>query len=192
VALENRTNPVLDKLARALLASSCLAGAAGIANASTIITEGIPPAPALFPTSAPGYLLPLGTTEVIGALCTGECGSDTEDVNFFEFQGLLPASSFVITPVSGGFEGGYEVLSSTPVDLGGCDFESGCHVSGAVPADGKLVIETYAECGECGTVSYQINLTASLAPAPEPSTLPAVGLALAGALAWRRRRTRVN
>ena len=191
MALEIRKNPVLDKLARALLASSCLAGAAGIANASTIITEGIPPAPALFPISPPGYILPLGTTRVNGTLCDGECGA-TEDVNFFEFQGLLPASSFVITPVSSGFEGGYEVLSSTPVDLGGCNFESGCHVSGAVPANGKLVIETFAECGECGTVTYQINLTASLAPTPEPSTLAAVGLALAGALAWRRRRTRAN
>jgi len=192
VALEIRKNPVLDKLARALLASSCLAGAAGIANASTIITEGIPPAPALFPISPPGYLLPLGTIRVNGTLCDGECGGSTEDVNFFEFQGLLPASTFTISPSSTETEGSYEVFSSTQVNLGGCDFESGCQVSNAVPADGKLEIETFTECGECGTVPYQINLTASLAPTPEPSTLPAVGLALAGALAWRRRRTRAN
>ena len=191
MALEIRKNPVLDKLARALLASSCLAGAAGIANASNIITEGIPPAPALFPTSAPGYLLPLGTTRVNGTFCEGECGG-AEDVNFFEYQGLLPASTFVISPSSTESEGGYQVFNSIQDNLGGCDFESGCQVSSAVPANGKLVIETFAECGECGTVTYQINLTASLAPTPEPSTLPAVGLALAGALAWRRRLTRAN
>ena len=188
MALENRKNPVLDKLARAWLASSCLAGAAGIANASSIIIEGVPPAPALFPTSAPGYLLPVGTTEVTGAVCNSECGEDT---NWFEFQGLLPASSFTISPTSAGGEGGsYQVFNTALDFLGGCGFESGCNVTDIVPANGKLEVETLA-C-ECGIQPYQLNLTASLASTPEPSTLPTVGLALAGALAWRRRRTRVN
>ncbi len=193
MALQNRKNPVLDKLARALLASSCLAGAAGIANADSIITEGVAPAPALFPTSSPGYVLPLGTTTVNGALCEGECGVGTEHVAWFEFQGLLPASTFVVTPFSSvSVESGYEVLTSTGGFINSCDLEAGCTVTGAVPADGKLAIGVFSECGQCGIIPYQINLAASLEPTPEPATLPTVGLALAGALAWRRRRTRIG
>src|ERR1700677_4978732 len=88
--LEHRKNPVLDKLSRALLAGSCLSGLAGIANASTI-TQGVPPAPAEFPAQFPGYLLPVGTTQVNGTLPNGG-GQDL--VAWFEFQGLVPNSSF--------------------------------------------------------------------------------------------------
>jgi len=193
MALETRKNPVIDKLARALLASSCLTGAAGIATASTIITEGIAPAPAEFPVSAPGYILPVGTTEVIGTLngCS-ECGVG-EDVNWFEFQGLLPSASFDFSPCCEGEGTSYSVFNTTMDNLGNCNLEAGCDVIGAVPTNGKLVVRVVAECGECGTQNYQLSLTSALAPGtPEPSTLATAGLALAGALAWRRKRTRIN
>ena len=96
MAFENRNNPVLDKLTRALLASSCLAGAAGIARADTIISEGLTPAPSEFPNTSPGYLLPVGTTGVNGVVGCAECEGG-EETNWFEFQGLLPGSSFTIT-----------------------------------------------------------------------------------------------
>lgn len=190
MALENRTNPVLDKLARALLASSCLAGAAGIANAASIITEGIAPAPAEFPITAPGYLLPVGTTEVIGALSDcSECGG--EDTNWFEFQGLLPSSSFTFTACCEN-DAFYSVFDTSLNFLGGGDFERAISVTGAVPTNGDLVINVATECGECGIQNYQLTLNASQAAAPEPSTLATAGLALAGALAWRRKRTRIS
>jgi len=187
VALENYNNPVLNKLARALLASSCLTGAAAIANADTIITQGVSPAPAEFPHSAPGYLLPVGTTQVNGffAPCT-ECGG--QDTAWFEFQGLLPGSSFTTSGCCEN-DSNYAVFSSSQVFLASGFFEGGENASGTVPTDGDLLVVVADECGSCSPQSYQLNLDAQL-DAPEPSSLATVGLALAGALAWRRKRTR--
>jgi hypothetical protein len=189
LAFENRNNPVLDKLARALLASTCLAGAVGVARADSIIYEGAAPAPLQFPTTSPGYLLPVGTFAVAGGVMECEC-EGSEDTNWFEFQGLLPGSHFTISN-STEASGGFSVYSTTPSLLTGCGFE-GCSTSGAVPQDGDLVIATFTECSECGVQQYEIELDAPLDGAPEPSTLATAGLALAGALVWRRRRSRVG
>ena len=189
MALENYNNPVLNKLARALLASSCLTGAAAIATADTIITQGVSPAPAQFPHSAPGYLLPVGTTQVNGlfAACTECAGQDTA---WFEFQGLLPGSHFTTTSCCEN-DSIYAIFNSSQDFLGSSNFEQGLNTSGTVPTDGKLVVVVADECGSCSMQNYQVNLDAQL-NTPEPSTLATVGLALAGALAWRRKRTRNN
>jgi MYXO-CTERM domain-containing protein len=89
---------------------------------------------------------------------------------------------------------------------------NGANVTGIVPGDGNLEVEIYivgnegvgdkvsrlagsavrplaVEGGESGNghgSSYQVQLNPS--EAPEPATLTTAGLALAGALAWRRRR----
>jgi PEP-CTERM motif len=187
VALENYTNPVLNKLARALLASSCLTGAAAIATADTIITQGVPPAPAEFPHSPPGYLLPVGTIQVNGVFvaCT-ECGD--QDTAWFEFQGLLPGSSFTTFGCCEN-DSTYALFNSSDVFLGSSNFRPADGVDGTVPTDGNLLVAVSDECGNCTMQNYQVNLDAQL-DTPEPSTLATVGLALAGALAWRRKRTR--
>jgi hypothetical protein len=187
VALENYNNPVLNKLARALLASSCLTGAAAIATADTIVIQGVPPTPATFPHSPPGYLLPVGTTQVNGvfAACT-ECGG--QDTAWFEFQGLLPGSSFTASGCCEN-DSSYAIFNSSQVFLASSDFENGASASGLVPTDGNLVVVVADECGNCSMQNYELSLNAQL-DTPEPSTLATAGLALAGALAWRRKRTR--
>jgi hypothetical protein len=193
MTLENRKNPVLDKLSRALLASSCLTGLAGIANANTII-QGVPPAPAEFPTNFPGYLLPLGTTQVIGTLpgCTG-CDTEGGQDGWFEFQGLVPSSPFAVSSCCEN-DASYDIFNSSGSFLGYSDFENGAILNGTVPTDGKLVFLVEDECGDCTNVApnpYEVTLT-DTASAPEPSTVAMAGLALAGALAWRRKRTRTS
>jgi len=182
MTLENGKNPTLDKLARALLASSCLAGAAGLASASTII-EGVLPAPATFPTTGPGYLLPVGTTDVQGT--TPGFGNES----WFEFQGLLPNSTFMFRPDCCEAPANYTVFNTSSVVLTGDNFENCCTISGSVPGNGDLVVEIVGE-GAAG-VAYGLSLSAPLG-SPEPSTLSAVGLALIGALAWQRRRKRAG
>jgi hypothetical protein len=191
MTFESRKNPILDKLSRALLAGSCLTGMAGIATASTII-QGVPPAPAEFPTNFPGYLLPLGTTQVIGTLpgCI-DCEGAGEQPAWFEVQGLVSSSPFTVTSCCEN-DAFYEVLDSSGGFLGVSDFESGATLNGTVPTDGNLVFLVGEECGNCSSPqSYEVTLS-DTASVPEPSTLAMAGLALAGALAWRRKRTPTN
>ena len=58
-----------------------------------------------------------------------------------------------------------------------------------VPADGFLEVEINTLDGERGIgSSYQVTLTDDTTSLPEPGTLATVGVALAGALAWSRKR----
>ena len=174
------------KFAGALLATTCLTGASGaVANASTII-EGVLPAPTDFPNTAPGFLLPVGTTLVEGGLGPSD-GSD-----WFEFQSLQGGGSFseLATYAVDSPEAGFQVaIYSTALDLLniGTLEGSGQVLSGTIPGNGELLVNINSESGR--SFGYDVSLTAPPG-APEPSTLAGAGLALATALAWRRRRTR--
>jgi hypothetical protein len=87
---------------------------------------------------------------------------------------------------------------------------TGAQVMGTIPGDGNLEVEIYVsggppaasvirslqvegigEGGERGGSSYQVQLTQNAevgSTVPEPASLTTAGLALAGALAWRRKR----
>src|ERR1700743_1332434 len=80
-----------EEFARVAMATTSLSLAVGgIAGAATI-TEATPPAPADFPNVSPGFLLPVGTTTVFGAV---NRTSDSQD--WFEFQGLQPGQAFSV------------------------------------------------------------------------------------------------
>jgi MYXO-CTERM domain-containing protein len=175
---------VPEKFARALLATTCLTAASGIAAADTVI-EGQGGAPLDFANNfAQAYLLPLGTTIVTGTVSI----SDTND--FFEFQGLVAESAFSfqipqITCCEGLIANIYN-SSYEGLDGGGVSM-AGRTLSGTVPSDGNLIVQFYVNA-ENAERAYEIDLVSGTSPSPEPATLPAAGLALAGALAWRRKR----
>ena len=179
-------NPRWGRFRRSLLATTCLSVGVGGSATAGAITEGTAPAPADFPNSSPGTLLPLGTTIVFGTL-TG--GGDLQD--WFEFQGLSGLTPFTLlgqyNPL--GLERGthFSVFNSSNSLIGSTTLEGfGGTVSGTIPADGNLIVEVN---GAVLSAPYEMALTASLgAQAPEPGTLATAGLAIAGALAWRRKR----
>ena len=200
----------LESFARGLVATTCLTVACGAtAMAGTIVTEGTPPGTApYFPTSPNGYLLPVGTTEVVGIL--GELPGETGDFtnkSWFEFQGLTPGGSYTITGLTeAGDTLGLKFLddSGTPgMQLAGSPLDLGESAGGtafsslSAPADGKLVVEMFSGL-EGGGEPFQVNLTQNpveMGPVeggstvPEPSTIAGVGLGLgAFTLAWRRKR----
>jgi hypothetical protein len=179
--LETKQNPIVEKLARTLLATTCLTAASGAAMASTILESTFAPM-GDFSNSSPGTLLPVGTTVVEGSLPDG-------DVDYFEFQGLAPATPFSVyatkTIVGNGVEGPIVgVFDSAQNVFGSVWVEGGTTIYGSVPSDGNLVVEfSNSEGGR----DYTATLTAQV-QSPEPSTLATAGLALAGALVWRRKR----
>jgi hypothetical protein len=221
---KNLTAPKsLDSFARGLLATTCLTAACG----STAVAGTINLPNSDFPNSPTGVLLPVGTTAVTGFAggLPSEGGFLNED--WFEFQGLTPGASYVLSAQylpfggrgeSGNGESGLRMNvftnSLTPIfSLLSLEF-GGVTVDGVVPSDGFLDIEITTERGEggCGArlalqcdslpkisqfkpavegisvegsgSTYQV----SLSQVPEPGTLATAGLALAGALAWARKR----
>ncbi len=174
----------LKKIARHLLATTCLtAAAAGVAGATTF-TESTD----FSNTFAGANALPIGTDVVNGSLF-GSLAPDNDD--YFQFSGLLAGSSFSLsasTPDTGWF-GNFFVFSSSQSQIGSAQplqNATPANVGGIVPLDGILVVDVGLVEG-FGAAAYTVSLTAPLAQTPEPSTLAGVGLGLAGALALRRR-----
>ena len=177
------------RLARALLATTCLTGATCTAALASSLTEGAGGAPADFPNSGPGYLLPFGTDTIFGTKL------NQLDQDWFEFQGLLAGSSFSLKAFfvpsgteiglrSNLFDTSNNLLGSGTLEQG----RSGTPITGIVPVDGNIVADIFS----CNCLNpsggYEVQLTAQATATPEPSTLGTLALGLAGALAWRRRR----
>ena len=181
--LENRQHPAVEKLARALLATTCLTAASGAASASVIYESSF--APSGFSTiQADPTLLPVGATEVIGSIQYGESG-------FFEFQDVAPGEPFTLFGTSAGEEGPtFTIFDTSGNTLGQSSVENGFTPGGiqlynTVPIDGNVIVEVSDSAVEGTGGVYTATLGV---PTPEPSTLATAGLALAGALAWRRKR----
>jgi hypothetical protein len=119
--------------------------------------------------------------------------TDSIDTNdWFEFSGLLGGSSYSLsaTYTIMNSEAGFSafVYNSSMVQLGAGSLEgSGSVFAGTLPGDGELIVNLSGNPFS-RTVGYDINLTAALGGTPEPSTFAGTALALAGALAWRRKR----
>jgi hypothetical protein len=193
----------LENFARGLLSTTCLTVVCG--SGAVAGTVNLPNSD--FPNSSPGVLLPAGTTVVNGFAggLPSEGGSLTPE--WFEFQGLTSGDTYILTasynPLgrreeSGNGESGLRLnvfTSSLSPLFTGQSLETagrggtGAMVSGGVPGDGFLDIEITANVETPGSF-YQVTLSeeAGSSTAPEPGTLVPVGLGLAGALAWSRKR----
>jgi hypothetical protein len=181
-------NPLANKFARTMLASSCLV-AASSAMAQTTVTEGSGGAPADFSNSlGSSYLLPIGTTVVHGGLTSG-----TDTADWFEFQGLTgnyqvhafynPANQERGMSLTLFNSSGNALGSATLEQLGG---NTGAHLSGTAPANGEIFAEILGQAG--GT--YEVDFTGAVSAAPEPSAwaMMGVGTFAAGAMLRRKRR----
>ena len=190
-------NLAVQDFARGLLKTTCLTVACGSAAMAATITEGVAPAPADFPNTAPGYLLPVGTTSVVGS--TSIDLSDPAD--FFEFQGLTPGSTYTINAYFGtlGEESGLrmQVSNSSGTALGpqatleGTSPSSSHHAvqSGTVPGDGKVVVDISTLDIEGLGGAYEVDLTTSVPTTPAPGTYGEVVVGLGAlTLLWSRLR----
>jgi PEP-CTERM motif len=179
------TNTIWERFAHALLATTCLAGAGGVASATTVIVvEGSIPG-GDFANTSPGYVLPFGTNEIQGSL-TGT--TDTKD--WFEFDNLVAGEAFslhgVYTPLHQEKGVTFQVFNSSHVQFGNSSLEGqGRPINGTTPQDGTIIVQV--QFAQAGNPHYQFTLTDDYL-IPEPSTGAGAGLALAGALAWRRKR----
>ena len=172
-----------NALTKTLVATALVTGAAGTVEAVDESSFGGDFADVFGSADA----LDVGTTEVTGAV-------DFQDVDFFKFSGLDPGEPFTlgVERIGGLFTtvSVFDISDSTtpldgPTSLGG----SPVSLTGTIPADGILIFE--ASGGEA--INYRVTLSAPLsAPVPEPSTiaLTALGAALSGVFARRRRKAR--
>lgn len=181
MVLGTRTS-TLDRLARNLLATTCLTMAAGATAQAGVFNESTD-----LPNNPPPALLPVGTTEVNGGTDTA-FSPDSDD--YFQFVGLLPGSNYTLIFQNQEFaflRSFLQISNTSGTILGeGAIFESGSRTfTGTVPDDGKLNIRVGAI--EEGGGLYRVTLDAA-SDVPEPATVIPAGLALAGALAWQRRK----
>jgi hypothetical protein len=174
-------NPLANKFARTMLASSCMV-AASSAIAQTTVTEGSGSAPADFGNSlGSSYLLPLGTTAVHGGL------SSAADTDWFEFQGVT--GNYQIHPFYSPLrqERGVSLTlfnsSGTPIGAGTLE-GTGRILTGAAPADGEIFGEIKSSIG---AAAYEVDLV-STAPEPSAWAMMGAGTFAAGAMLRRKRR----
>jgi hypothetical protein len=172
----------LKKFARGLLATTCLTIASGVAVRAAIVNEGVD----FSNSSLTPFVLPAGTDVVNGSISFGIDGSD-----WVQFTNLVGGSLFTLTastPVTLFFPT-VNVLDSTQAPVAGPSAFSGgsdANLGPAfVPADGNLIVGVVTTNSE-GPIGYTLTLNPQTVP--EPATCGSVGLALAGALLWRRKR----
>ena len=171
----------LKKLAFRLLSTTCLTVAGSVAAmAGTVtLTQGAQE------TFAGRDILPAGTTQVNGvvSLTQGSAG------DFFEFVGLPGNASFssinLTIQLLSGLAISADYFTDAGVSIGSTSNIIGTvQPSGTVPSNGNLVVEILPS--NEGASSYSVTIATS---APEPATLSAIGLGLAGigVLGLRRR-----
>ena len=173
-------NARLKKIARHLLATTCLTAAvAGMASATTFTETSD-----FSNVFAGANVLPIGTDVVHAAV--GFVNGVSDPADYFQLKGLFAGSAFSLQTMTSDVLAGYmSIYSSSQSPIGSSKSfftNQNASVSGIVPADGILVVGiTETEGGG----AYTVNL---LNTAPEPSTLVGAGLGLASVVALRRRR----
>jgi hypothetical protein len=173
----DRIQKSLKKFARGLLATTCLTALAGVSAKAVTITE-----PPELSHAFPGTVFNVGTDGV--DVVNGQLGAVGDTDDYIQLTGLLGNAGFTLTGNAQAGLAQMAVFSSSNSQIVGLTFMPAT-VSGTVPGDGILVLQAH-DFEVAG--NYSLTLTAAPATAPEPSTVAGVGLALAGALAWRRRK----
>lgn len=177
-------NARLKKIARHLLATTCLTAAvAGMASATTITETSD-----FSNVFAGANVLPIGTDVVHATV--GFVNGVNDPADYFQLKGLFAGSAFSLQAMtSDALAGNMNIYSSSQSPIGSANGSANffftnqnASVSGIVPADGILVVGITD--GE-GSGAYTVNL---LNTAPEPSTLVGAGLGLASVVALRRKR----
>jgi hypothetical protein len=165
----------LKKIARELLATTCLTAVAGGTAFATTVNESTD----FGNTFANTTQLPVGSDVVNGSI-----NFTSDPADFIRFIGLAPNLPFTLSGFNVFGTNNKTVLSSSNSVIAG-PTDVSLPLSGTVPGDGILIVDVNNNI-EGGT--YSLTLNAALAP--EPSTLTGVGLALAAALGLRCRQKR--
>jgi len=194
VTQDTKAASFTDKFARTLLATTCLTVAGGASASASTFLEGSVPTTHDFPSAPIGTLVPLGTDEVQGFLGTANFEGVGKDLgDWFTFQGLPGGGGFNLHAFAteNGEGVGIALFDSSLHQIAngfiGHVGEAGLQYTGSVPGDGELVVDIFHGNENSATNgSYTVDLATTASP--EPATLPLAGLAIGGALAWRRRR----
>ena len=171
----------LKKIARHLLATTCLTvAAAGLSHATTLNESAD-----FSGTFAGATALPVGTDVVNGTLNNGSL-APADSADFFLFSGLAGGGAFSFVATTPDFAPSGIVLDSLgTVIVPTFNFNPILPATGggSIPLDGILIVRMV---NNEGTGNYSFALDAPSA-VPEPSTLAGLGLGLAGGLALKRR-----
>lgn len=186
----------MNKLTQMLLASTCLTVLTS-GSAGAVPTNEVEPNDTLATANA----VPLGTTEILAT-------AERSTIDFFSLSGLDPGETFTAiiarqsVDILDGFffetqftardSGGAAIVTETLGDPS-AGFVQTATVTGAIPPNGILVLNTAGTVIEGGPVGYNITITAPLAVAvPQSHTLGLLGAGLAAlaGLAARTRRKR--
>jgi MYXO-CTERM domain-containing protein len=172
----------MNKLTRALMGTTCLTIAAAVPAVAGTVTE-----TADFSNTLAGALpLPGGTDTVIGRL---DCCGASDYSDFFTFQGLA-SGDYTFTFATGvhGWDSSWASLyllgSSSPSFVGIFNTSQNFHLG----ESGSVTVGVNFE-GEGAAYTATLTSQNVVAETPEPSTLLLGAAGLAGALAWRRKRT---
>jgi hypothetical protein len=167
----------LKKLARTLLATTCLTAATGAANAGTFVESSFAGGDFSNNLSSPSVLN--ATYDTVSGTLETPCCTDSQD--YFQIPGLIPGASYHLTF---SFTGPlplhltlYDGLSSIAGPFSG---SANTNITAPLDSDLRFGIDS-AEGPSTWTVGFATN-------APEPGTMGLAATALASALALRRRR----
>lgn len=174
-----KSGSLVKKLMQALLATTCLCVAPA---SSQVVNE----PPDFGNVAGSPTVLPAGTIQVNGSLCTfSNCTLDLED--WFAIPGLTTGDSISIMESSSGNPINYYVEDSsngviTSGTLNGLD---PVNFVVTAPTDGELIFgERLANEGQ-GLAGYTVSIADT--STPEPGTVETSMLALAAAVALRRK-----
>jgi hypothetical protein len=170
----------LKKLARTLLATSCLTAAAGAANAATFVESSFAGGDFSNNLSSPSILNATYDT-VVGSI---DVTSISDGSDYFQIPGLVAGGSYFLTySAVGGLPPASLRLYDGVSQIAG-PLTNGASINVTVPLDQDLRFGIVV--GE-GPSNYTVSFTEN---APEPGTFGAAGMALAGTLALRNRKRR--
>ncbi len=178
-------NETLTKAGQGLLTATCLTAVAAVPAAASTFTQSTK----FSSDNNSPTILPSGTTEV-DMLGEDYLGYTREEFQYFELSGLTPGDTLNFTFTHGSiFEGDFSIYNSANTSTPLFSTYNNVTSSLSVPSGGNLTFEYWFDGNYSNPISLTTDATYSSAT-PEPGTTALAGAALAGVLAWRRRRSK--